>query len=214
MEQKETSRLTLPSNSISYKQNKDPVEEKQPIKLEKVVTSSVKVKKKGFVKRLFAKILADDAQNIKTFIVSDTIIPAIRNLIYDMSVGVLDMSLFGGTRSSRTRRRDGNRSYVSYQSYYDNPKRDRPSDRRERDSRDTLDDIVFESRGEAEMVLTSMIDIIEEYNHVSISNFKELVGISDEFTDHQYGWKNLASAKVNRIRDGYVIDLPRPVLLD
>lgn len=214
MEQKETARLILPSNSITKKGNGGQTDEKSvSVKVEKVVTSAVHVKKKGFIRRVTSKLLADDAQNIKTFIITDTIIPAIRNLIYDMFVGALDMSLFGGVRS-RGRRKDNNRSYVSYQSYYDNPRRDRPSERRNQNAKTNIDDVVFESRGEAEMVLTSMIDIIEEYNQVSIANFYELVGITGEFTDNKYGWTNLASAKVNRMRDGYIIDLPRPVLLD
>lgn len=214
MEQKETARLILPSNSITKKGNGGQTDEKSvPVKVEKVVTSAVHVKKKGFIKRVTSKLLADDAQNIKTFIITDTIIPAIRNLIYDMCVGALDMSLFGGTKT-RNRRRDIGRSYVSYQSYYDNPKRDRPSERRNQNTKANIDDVVFESRGEAEMVLTSMIDIIDEYGQISVANFYELVGITGDFTDNSYGWKNLASAKVNRMREGYVIDLPRPVLLD
>lgn len=213
MEQKDPSRLVLPSNSISKPK---PEEVKPPvIKLKQVASHGVKVKKKGFVKRLATKILADDAQNIKTFIVSDTIIPAIRNLIYDMATGALDMSLFGGNGGPRRRDKNKTRSYVSYQGYYTGDRRDRVSDRREQTkSRSNMNDIVFESRGEAEEVLTSMIDVIEEYGQVTVANLYELVGMTGEFTDNRYGWTNLASAKVNRVRDGYIIDLPRPVVLD
>lgn len=217
MEQHDPSRLVLPSNSITKDlgKMKDQIKA-DPVVMKKVTTNDVKIKKKGLLRRLSSKLLADDATNIKQFVISDTIIPAFRNLVYDMIVGTLDMSLFGGTSYRRRGDKDKKRSYVSYEGFYDNK---RPSDRRreyrsESKSRITLDDIVFESRGEAEAVLTSMMDVIDTYDQVTVANLYELVGITGEFTDNRYGWTNLGSANVKRSRDGYIIELPKPVVLD
>lgn len=220
MEQKDPSRLVLPSNSIKKPTNPTEQVAPEPVVMQKITGGEVKIKKKGFLRRLASKVLADDAQNIKQFIVSDTIIPAIRNLIYDMAVGALDMSLFGGPSSSGRlgRSKNRNKSYVSYQGYYDS-RQDRPSARRNREEskdrgRISLEDIVFESRGEAENVLTAMVDVIDLYQQVTVANLYELVGVTGEFTDNRYGWTNLSSANVRRARDGYIIELPKPVVLD
>ena len=38
--------------------------------------------------------------------------------------------------------------------------------------------------------------------------------VTVNFTDNKYGWKDLSSASVSRVRDGYLLNLPRTVLLD
>ena len=77
-----------------------------------------------------------------------------------------------------------------------------------------FDDIILETRWEAEEVLSHMIDLIENYGVASVADLYELVGITGSFTDNKYGWTNLSSATVSRVRDGYLINLPNAQPID
>lgn len=77
-----------------------------------------------------------------------------------------------------------------------------------------LQDLIFETRGEAEEVLTNLLDIIADYQVVSVADLYDLVGITAPFTANRYGWTELGSANVSRIREGYIINLPKPKAID
>jgi hypothetical protein len=59
-----------------------------------------------------------------------------------------------------------------------------------------------------------MDDIIERYRMVSVADLFDLVGESCSFTDQKYGWTNLRNAEVVRVRDGYMIKLPKALPFD
>jgi hypothetical protein len=128
------------------------------------------------------------------------------------------MLLFGERKGSKTRR-DKDRSYVSYNSYSSRDRdRDRRDDRRELSQRDrarhNFDDILISSRGEAEEVLSHLVDLTIDYGQASVADLYDLVGITGEFTDNKWGWTDLRSASVSRVRDGYLLNLPRTKLID
>jgi len=54
-----------------------------------------------------------------------------------------------------------------------------------------------------------MREAIAEYGLVSVADMYDLAGVSAPYTSHDYGWMSLRSADVKRIRDGYIIDLPK-----
>ena len=72
------------------------------------------VKKKPWYKRFLNACLADDSQDIKHFILIDTVLPAIKNMIFDTFSGALEMSLFGTCSGSRNKSKNGSKSYVTY----------------------------------------------------------------------------------------------------
>jgi hypothetical protein len=121
----------------------------------------------------------------------------------------------GEKRGSRTRR-DGSKSYVSYNNYSSRD-RDRRDDRRDISSKNrahhNFDDIILSSRGEAEEVLSQLVDMTLDYGQATVADLYDLVGITSEYTDRDWGWENLSSASVSRVRDGYMLNLPRTILL-
>lgn len=189
------------SNSFKSKENNEPVNEKK--KIEKVVVGPVKTKKKSGFGKFMNGLITDETHNIKTYLVKDVVMPTIKKTISD----VVDMILYG--RSSGKRSTIASR--VSYRSYYDDP----------RDSRHepkitpgySYDDIILNSRGEAEEVLDRLNELIDTYNIASVADLYELVGITGNYTDNKYGWTNLASADVIRTREGYQLKLPRALPL-
>ena len=85
----------------------------------------------------------------------------------------------------------------------------RRSNRRSRVLGYDYEDVILETRREAEEVLNRMEDLIDSYGVVSVADLYDLVGISGNYTDNKYGWMNLRSAGIERTRDGYMLLLPK-----
>lgn len=204
-----TIEASYPGNSHKIREKK----EEQQKKVKKVVQGKVVTRKKTFFKRASDAIFGDDVDNVLAYIFHDVLIPAAKSTISDMVSGGIEMLLFGENHGSRTRR-DGGKSYVSYNNYYKGEKRDERKPSQRNRSRHNFDDIILASRGEAEEVLSCLVDLVDDYGMASVADLYDMVGISTNYTDNRYGWTNLRSAAVSRVRDGYLIDLPRAVPLD
>ena len=196
-------------NSHRFKegQNAKPEERK---KLEKVVTGEVKIKKKSEGRKLADIFISEDVANVKSYILMDVLVPAVKKAISDIVRDGIDMLLYGNSRGSRS---NTNSSYVSYSKYSD-PRDDR---RRDYDSRSIAryspDDIIITSRGEAEEVLSRMDEAIDTYGTVSVADLYDLVGKTCSYTDYKYGWTNIRNAEPVRVRDGYILKLPKALPL-
>lgn len=195
----------LPDNSHKARDEKkaSAPEEKR---VEKVVHGKVK-KQKNNKRKLADLFISEDAGNVKNYIFLDVIVPAVKKAIYDLVVGALDMSLYGG-RGGGGRRSTADK--VSYRDYNSVSRRDTRSYESARTTSGySYDDIVLETRGEAEAVLSRMDEIMEEYEIVRVADLYDLVGITGEHTDNKYGWTNISNAKIVRVRDGWKIEMPR-----
>ena len=160
---------------------------------------------------------SEDAGSIGSHILGDVLIPATKKVLSDMVKDAIDMLLFGGRGGNSSSTRDsGGTSRVSYRKYYD--ERDRFDERRDGYSRSRFDygDIVFDSKGEAETVLDQMLDLVARYGMVTVLDMYELAGIGSKapYTAQNYGWVSLRTAETVRIRDGYIIKLPKAAPLD
>lgn len=171
-----------------------------------------KAKKKSEVKKFADVFIAEDVSSVKDYIVNDVLIPAAKKAISDIITNGIDMILYGETKGRD--RRSSSSSRVSYTKYYERD-RDRDYDRnRTRRSVYDYDDIILDTRGEAEDVLNRMDDLIDTYGMVSVADLYDLVGIQGNYTDNKYGWTNLRNAEVRRTRDGYLIKLPKALPFD
>lgn len=195
-------------NSHKSKEQQEPVPEK---KLEKVVQGKVTTKKKSEVSKLADIFVPGDVANVKSYVIMDVLVPAVKKAISDIVTNGVDMILYG--ESGRTRK-NGPASRVSYSQYYD---RDRA--RRDREpvaprANYSYNDILLDNRGEAEEVLARMDELVATYGMVSVADLNDLVGITGNYTDNNYGWTNIKSAYVQRVRDGYLLKLPRAIPID
>lgn len=195
-------------NSHKHRMELDSTDKK---KVKKVVSGKAKMRKKSELSKLTGVLISEDASNVKSYIFTDVIIPAIADLIEDVVVNGIRMIIRGESGSSK--KRSG--SYVSYRDYSNKDRRD---DRRSsgRDIRNTPDyrDIIFDNRGDAEDVLDNMQELIDTYDMVTVADLYDLAGLTGSFTDNKYGWNNIRTAKVVRVRDGYKLDLPRALVVD
>lgn len=196
----------------SHKAKEDGPAEKKEIK--KVVTGPVKTKKKSETSKFMSNFISDDAQNVKSYIFSDVLIPAAKKLLYDIVTDSIDMILYGGNGSNRKKSSSsGSTSYVSYSDYSNKNRRD-DRGRSETKSRFDYDDILFNNRGEAEAVLDQMEEVIDRYGVVTVADMYDMCDISAPYTSHKYGWTSVRTAEVVRVRDGYVIKLSKPAVID
>ena len=191
-----------PSNSHKAREE---VAEK---KVEKVVSGKTSTKKKSGIRKLSDKFLSEDVSNVKSYIFSEVLLPAAKKLVSDIVTNGTNMLLYGEIKNKK-----GNSSKVSYSRYYD----DRSRDYRSPVVRNNFDydEIIFETRGDAEAVLDAMYDILNQYKVVSVAELYDLASITTHnYTCNNYGWIDLRGSSVVRVRDGYILKLPRALAID
>ena len=69
-------------------------------------------------------------------------------------------------------------------------------------------DIVLNTREEAELVLQTMQDIIEKYEFASVSDFHTIVGLPSTYVDNNWGWSGLQYVDIRQTREGWLLDMP------
>lgn len=189
-------------NSNKYKREQQELAEK---KVEKVVSSPVKTRKKSELRKFADIFIPEDVANVKSYILLDVVVPKVKQVIEE----VVSTILWG--ESGRSKKGTA-ASKVSYRSYYERERnRNSYDDPRSRSIGGyTYDEeYILNSRMDAEGVLTSMDDLISTYGVVTVADYLELVGVPSQYTDNKYGWTNVRSATVVRVRDGWVIKLPK-----
>ena len=192
-------------NSHKYKEEQAKKEAEGSKKVEKVVQGKVTSKKKSEIRKLTDIFVSDDVSNVKNYILLDVLVPSIKKAISDIVTNGIDMILYGesGRKDKKT---PGSR--YSYDKQYNRENRSTDYTNRTRTNY-SYDDIILDNRGEAEEVLSRMDDIIAEYGMVSVADLYDLVGVTCNYTDNYYGWKNLSTAHVAIVRDGYLLKFPK-----
>jgi len=223
---KRTIIVDLPDNSKTSKVKEEFTTEK---KVSKVVRGKVVERKKSLGKKFAETVMGDegsDLNSVVSYVVRDIILPNVKSLIFDVIIGSTEMKLFGTTSGRRNRgssstNRGGSsgKTYTSYNSMSSSRDNDRDADRKAQSDRNrarhNFDDIVLESRGDAEEVLDKLRELtFSEYGAASVGDLYELIGITSSFADNNYGWTNLRSARAVKVRDGFILDLPKTQVLD
>lgn len=219
----------FPSNTVKPAAAKQG--ERQP--LEQVTTGKVIVKKAGLGKKLRAAFTGEDGRSVATHVLWDVVIPAAKDLLYDAGQEALGRSLGIDTRGGR--RGGGPINYNSIGSTlaskvnYNRPAfmtdpRDRqapqqqakagPPGRNVTHGGVTIDDIILATRVEADEVIGRMYNLVERYGRVTIADLFDLVGVTGQYTDENFGWVDLTGARPHRDGQGYRLNLPRPIQID
>ena len=193
-------------NSYKFKEKQKALASSEDKKIEKVVKGTVRTKKRSGLTKITDQLVSEDVNNVKSYIFTDVFIPAVKKLVYDIITDGFSMILYGSTGAGKKKTIGSN---VSYRQFYDRRDDDRKT-LSTSSSRFEYDDLIFDSRGEAEAVLNQMDVIIDTYGFVSVADLYDLADLSAPYTSNKYGWTNVSTADVARLRDGgYVIKLPR-----
>lgn len=197
------------SNSRRSKEEKEKEVLLPEKRVEKVVVGAAKQRKKSSAQKLREIFIAEDVSNVKDYIFMDVLVPAVKKAIDDIVSEGIHMLLYKGDP-----RRSGSRPSASKINYGSFSRRegDHRENMRETATRNGFDynDIVFNTRGDAESVLDAMHDVLDKYSVVSVGDFYDLSDVTiDNYMANKYGWTDLSRSEVVRVRDGYVIKLPR-----
>lgn len=204
----------VPGNTHKAKEAKQEKEVAAREPVEKIIEGKVIVRKKPWYRRAANNMIADDASSIGEYIMTDVIVPAVKNLIAEIVGQGTNRVLFGTTRPrGRGGVLSGDRP--SLRTRYDQMS-DRGEPRR-LSSRDRAQhnfaDITLTTRGEAIEVLEALIDRVDRFGAATVSDMYDFVGYTGSYADRRYGWTNLQDSDVRQVRDGFTLELPRPELL-
>ena len=189
----------------SYPGNSDRAKEKKEI----VPVVKARVKRESTARKVVGEIIKEDARSVGETVLWDVVIPTVKNLISDTVTRGIESMLYG---DSRPRSRN---NYSDY-SGYSRPKgsRDRPVERRERRSARQAEpernEIIFDTRSDANDVIDRMSDIIDQYGQASLADLNALIGASSNFIDDNWGWTDMGSFNVRQVRDGFMLTHDEP----
>lgn len=193
-------------------QNKNSQIQKKP---SSVVQGQTKVRKEPLGTRLKRIFFSEDVDNVGSFILLDVLVPAIKDTFASIIENAVNVALFGSSRGRAYGQRNASpqaRANLYWNSAVGNnrPYANDPKPR----SANNFREIIYDTQTDANRVLDSMMDLVSTYGVASISDLYSFSGLSsDNFTNNDYGWTNLQGSRVVRARDGYVLELPKPILL-
>ena len=200
-------------NSHAYKEEQKR-KELEDRKIEKVAVSRpVTTKKKSGISKFSDVFVSEDAHTVGSQLLVDVFIPTAKTLISDLVTKGLNIILYGES-GGRGDRKPGGSSYVSYRSYSDRDRRDESRRPYDQSMRFDYDDIVFDTRSDAIAVLDNMCDVIAKYGFVTVADLYDMVELTHPYTATKYGWTNLSSAKAVAYRSGYILKLPKAMVID
>ena len=175
-------------------------------RMEKITTGEVKTTKhstSNSIVEVFAPVIAD------------AIVPTLKDALVSIITNGINILVYGDSDSSGSSRPISSISYGH--TNYSRISTDRKTGGRpnaQNKNRQNFDDLIFESRGEAQIVLDELRNAIDKYGVVTVLDAYDLCGETAPYTSDKYGWMNLENAYIERNRQGYVIRFPRAVPID
>lgn len=196
--------VSLPGNSDKAKEGASP---------EKKVIAKAKVQKKSAIKEALRTFFVQDLPEIAEHLVVDVAIPAAKNAITDMVTQGIQQLLYGEV-DPRRRSTTGYTSYsrssrdYSGKAYYESRRTERRETRKSKPT--NVEDLVFDTRGDAVDVIEYIAETIEEYGQVSVADLMSSVGIQPRYTDERWGWTTTDAFEIRQIREGWLVSADRP----
>lgn len=203
----------FPNNSQRAKQGSP-----QDIDIEKIIEGDATVRKPSGWKRFRQSFIAGDASSVGEHVFWNLMLPAAQDAIADMARTFIEMMIYGYKRNRYSGPGGppvvgfGSTSKFNYSGISSGSRQisGPGAPAMEPHQRFSPNDIIVATRAEADGIISRMFEILEEYHAVTVANLYALVGVSADYMDHKYGWTNLDSADVRRVREGVLLVLPPP----
>lgn len=188
----------------------------------KVIRGKVVERKKPLGRKIAEMFAPEDIGGVGDFVITDVILPGIKNTIFNAAIEGLQRVFFGDVAPRVRGTGVSQGSTVNYGAYYrpssvastpsspsyrNEPERNMSNKAR---ANHDFNEIVLETKSESEMVLTQLGDLIDVYGQASVADLYDMLGISHNYTDEKWGWTDISTSVARRIREGYLLDLPRP----
>ena len=147
------------------------------------------------VREIFKAIFPGGFNQIKEQLIWDIFVPWAQDMLHNGWQGLGDVIFPGSNRSKPS----GNPEHYSYNESY-KPKT--------YSSYYEYDMKPFRTQSEAEKALNDLHAIMRKYGVVTLLDFNERVGNETNPTQANYGWTNINSADIRRVRDGWLVEMP------
>lgn len=176
--------------SDEYKGNSRREREAEEKRTDKVIDGGATVVKKSKLRRL----VGDDAigqagDKLEKYFSQKAadVVCTVVNTIADVICNIANIRITGEPVSKKS---SGGGSRVSYRKYYqdDDDDDDKPARVRRAKGRGNYNDIVFWSRGDAEVALDSMEDMLDHYKVVRVADLYDLAGLPCDYNQNKFGW--------------------------
>jgi hypothetical protein len=181
-------------------------------KLKRIASGEVHRKKRSVRRQFQEAFVVGDMRTAVEYMLFEVALPSVRDAVVDsIQSGVEKLFMGDGRRRGSSSPPSGQAGYVNYGTFsagrglLSSPQR---SMSRLGRARHNFDEIVLESRAEAEEVIDQMHEVIERYDEISVADLYELLGIPADHTDQKWGWRDVRGASVRRVRNGFLLDLP------
>lgn len=164
--------------------------------------------KPNFFEKIAHLFISEDVVDVKGYIVHDVLIPGVRDLVADIIHGTTDAVFYGDRTGRYHGKKKGPNSNFEYSSIFASNgfnKSERTSQRGDR-----VRPIIARSRAEAEDLLTTLAEYIDTTGSVSVGQVYGALEWDTNPNDFKWGWESLGAADVERVKEGYLIKLPRP----
>lgn len=147
------------------------------------------------------------ARQVKRTFIREILIPGIKDGIMDF----LGVAFYNDARKNRNRYGGG--SYYNYGgSYRSSSNRDyRSYDRRDdyypKNKKMDYRNIVLNERRDAEEICANLRGRIEQTGQASLGDLYDLIDVSSDFTDDNWGWTDPRDIGVRKVSNGWLIDI-------
>lgn len=201
-----------------------PTENNEP-RTERKTKGEAHLAKKKLSQQFVETFVTDDIEGVKKELY-ESVTTRLIGLILDAINEGLSMifKLDRGKRSSvgGYSYNGGGYDYAKISSNYkygsgNNRRNDAPSG----NTRADYSNIVYATKEDANDVLSTLQDLADpdQYGQATLADLYDAAGISiskQDFTDNKWGWRlpMLKGIRIRRIREGWVLDLPKPIPLE
>lgn len=186
-------------------------------KIEPIVSGVVQVPRPA-TRRFFDYLFAESPKALGAKIGRDVIVPRLKAGFEEAANSFLAGMLWGnGSRPMNnivqgTVLRAGGTNYHQISSL-PSPQTQAMAANETRSTGGNYKDLVCPTQQHAETLLAGLFDLHNRYRVVTVADLYELASITPAISDGSYGWHSLDGARISKVRDGYLLELPRPVLI-
>lgn len=213
--------MSSPPSATSKPQQEQGQDDSRP-KAEKAIEGTATVKRKTVGSRFKTIFTGVSLKDVVDDVVDQAIIPGIKGLLFDAGERALERWLgnTGGHGRAAVKNIVTNVGHVAYNKMASptvvahRPTIVQPQQQMSRRAQAVFDfdEIEFQTRKDATIVLDLMYDHLQNYGTVSVAEFYGWADVKGNFTDQSYGWRDLTGAGPTRTRNGmYILNLPDPV---
>ena len=190
----------------------------------KVIQGTAQVEKPTLGKRVVNFLFSDKIDSVSNYLTYYILGPSLKDLVYKLATGGLQMILFGGNTANQPPY-PGYNNYNNYNNGYMQGRRDpapysgyqnsgyaQPQPGIFNPNRISLNDISFDNKDDAWTVLDRMNREIGRYGKVRVADFYTFAGVTGQegnWTLQANGWYDLNSAHPMMRTDGrWIIEFP------